>query len=153
MELDDYDKQLLRLLQNDGKMSAKDLAAAVNLSLSPCWRRIRRLEKGGAIKGYTALLDRKQLGFHAQAYLHISLVDHSIETIASFDQLVQFEDRIIECASITGEDDYIIKVVARDPEDLERFIMERILRGGMVRSSKTNFVLSNKKTGAKLSVT
>jgi DNA-binding Lrp family transcriptional regulator len=150
--LDKFDKQLLSELQRDGKASARDLAEKTNLSVSPCWRRIRRLEESGVIEKYVAILNRKQLGLNAMAYLHVSLMDHTTQTIEKFDRLVQSEDQVIECSSITGENDFVLTLVAKDPEDLEAFIMHKILAPGIVRSSLTNFVLRNTKSNTFLPV-
>ena len=75
----------------------------------------------------------------------MSLIDHSEENIRAFDRFVEDEDQIVECCSITGSDDYLLKVVATDPEALEQFIMKRLLSLGIVRSSTTHFVLRQKK--------
>lgn len=143
--LDDTDKRLLAILQREGRIPIQELAERAGLSTSPCWRRVRKLEDAGVIRGYAALIDPHALGLLARAYVHVSLVDHSEETIRRFDDFVAAEDRIVDCASVTGADDYLMKVVARDPEDLERFLMQRILRLGIVRSSTTHFVLGQKK--------
>ncbi|QLF68515.1 Lrp/AsnC family transcriptional regulator [Peteryoungia desertarenae] len=147
MELDSLDKKLLALLQKDGRASAKDLAEQAGMSVSPCWRRIRRLEEAGVIEKYAAVLNPRELGFHAIAYVHVSLMNHGPETIAAFDHMVQTEDRIIECSSIAGDADYVMKVVVRDPEDLEAFMMKKLLGPGLVRASRTNFVLRTVKSG------
>ena len=144
-ELDDYDRSILRILQRNGKISMPDLAEQVALSVSPCWRRVRKLEDAGFINSYAALLDRRMLGLNTLAFVHISLTDHKEETIALFDDFVSRQDQIVECCSITGSDDYLLKVVATDPEGLENFIMRRILHLGIVRSSTTHFVLRQKK--------
>ncbi len=142
---DEYDRKILQILQSDGKISMQDLADRIALSVSPCWRRVRKLEEAGIISGYVALLDRRKLGLNTLAYVHVSLTDHKEETIALFDEFVAGQDQVVECCSITGADDYLLKVVAEDPEGLERFIMRRILHLGIVRSSTTHFVLRQKK--------
>ncbi len=144
-ELDDFDKRLLRLLQHDARLTTQELADRAGLSVSPAWRRIRRLEQEGIIRGQVAMLDPRKLGLHAVAYVHVSLLDHAEATIARFDQFVQEQDQVVECASITGSNDYVIRVVAKDPEDLEFFIMRKLLALGVVRSSATNFVLRQTK--------
>ena len=144
-DLDKHDIQLLNLLQKDAKISTQDLADHVNLSLSPCWRRVRKLEDSGIIERYVTLLDRRKLGLNTLAFVHVSLIEHSEQTIRVFDDFVANEDQIIECCSITGADDYLLKVVAADPEGLENFIMKKVLRLGIVRSSTTHFVLRQKK--------
>ena len=118
---DEYDQKILRILQNDGKISMQELADRVALSISPCWRRVRKLEAAGIITGYVALLDRRKLGLNTLAYVHVSLTDHKEETIALFDEFVAGQDQVVECCSITGADDYLLKIVADDPEGLERF--------------------------------
>ncbi|SDX50853.1 Lrp/AsnC family transcriptional regulator [Litoreibacter albidus] len=152
MIIDDTDKKILRLLQKDARLSTKDVAAAVNMSISPCWRRIKRLEDAGLIEDYVAVLDRKKLGLGALAYVHVSLLDHTTASIEAFDRLVQSDDEITECSAITGDSDYVLKIVAQDPEDLERYLMQRLLGSGLVRSSNTNFVLRNTKSRGALPV-
>ena len=143
--LDDTDTRLLQILQREGRLPIQELAARAGLSTSPCWRRVRKLEEAGVIQGYAALIDPAALGLTARAYVHVSLIDHSEETIRGFDAFVAQEDQIVECASVTGADDYLLKVVAQDAQALEHFLMRRILRLGLVRSSTTHFVLGQKK--------
>ena len=149
-KLDSYDRTLLNELQRDSKISTQDLAKRANLSATPCWRRIRKLEEDGIIDKYIAILDPKKLGLNTIAYIHVSLLDHTEQTIQTFDDFVSQHEQIIECCSITGAEDYLIKVVARDPEGLETFIMQKMLRLGIVRSSTTNFVLRQKKYSTKM---
>ncbi|MEE9452775.1 MAG: Lrp/AsnC family transcriptional regulator [Paracoccaceae bacterium] len=143
--LDTQDRRLLNILQRDGKISTQNLAEQASMSASPCWRRVQKLEKSGQIERYVALLNPNKLGLNARAYIHVSLLDHTEDSIRAFDNFVQNEAQIIECCSITGADDYLLKVVARDPEGLEQFIMKKILRQGIVRSSTTHFVLRQNK--------
>ncbi len=142
---DESDKRLLALLQRDSRLSTQELASQAGLSASPAWRRVRRLEQDGFIRHYVAMLDPRLLGLHAVAYVHVSLLDHAEATISRFDAFVQAEEQVVECASITGSNDYVLKVYARDPEHLEFFIMRRLLALGVVRSSTTNFVLRQTK--------
>lgn len=146
LSLDAADHRILAVLQKDGKASLQDIAHAAGLSNSPCWRRIKRLEEAGVIAGYVARLDPKALGLHALAYVFVSLVDHREDTIATFNRLIETEPRIVECASITGNSDFILHVAARDPEDLETFLMKGILASGLVRESQTHFILRRTKT-------
>ena len=143
--LDDLDKRLLRLLQADAKISSQELAEQVNLSVSPCWRRVRKLENAGVIDKYVTLLNRRKLGLNTVAYVHVSLIEHTEEAIKVFDDFVARQEQVIECSSVTGADDYLLKVVAADPEGLETFIMQKMPRLGIVRSSTTHFVLRQKK--------
>lgn len=145
MILDDTDRRILTALQRDSSLPMQELAQMVGMSTSPCWRRVKALRDQGVIRAEVALVDRKRVDMATLAYLHLSLVDHAEATIRRLEQFVQRHDRIVECATITGSDDYVIKVMARDPEDLERFLMKELLALGVVRSSTTHFVLRQTK--------
>jgi DNA-binding Lrp family transcriptional regulator len=145
IELDHYDQNILRVLQSDGKIGNQELAKKVNLSNSPCWRRIKKLEDSGVINGYVAMLNPKALGFSAMAYVHIALLDHTQQTIEALDNFVAEQEQIIECCSITGSNDYLLKIIEKDTESLEKFIMQKLLRLGIVRASTTNLILRQKK--------
>lgn len=140
-QLDETDRRLLRLLQNDSTLSTQDLADRAGLSASPAWRRVRRMIEDGVIRRQVALIAPASAGLHAMAYVQVSLLDHTEESLARFDHFVQTENQIIECATITGTSDYHMKIIAPDPEGLEHFIMRRLLALGIVRGTVTNFVL------------
>lgn len=143
--LDDADRRILSVLQRDSSVSMQELAEQVGMSASPCWRRVKALHDLGVIRGEVALVDRKRVDMGTMAYLHLSLVDHAEATIRRLEEFVQRHDRVVECATITGSDDYVLKLLARDPEDLERFLMKDLLALGVVRSSTTHFVLRQTK--------
>lgn len=143
--IDHYDQAILRVLQNEGKIGIQELAEKVNLSTSPCWRRVKKLEDAGIISNYVALLNPKRLGLTAMAYVHIALLDHRQETIELLDKFVDGQEQIVECSSITGSNDYVLKIIEKDTESLEKFIMQHLLRLGIVRSSTTNLILRQKK--------
>lgn len=145
VDLDRQERELLRLVQRNGKLSTQELARRTSMSTSPVWRKLRKLEDAGVITGYVALADPRKLGFNTRAFVHVSLLDHTEETIATFDRFVELSDQVVECCSVTGADDYLLKVVATDPEDLEQFLMRELLGLGIVRSSTTHFVLRQKK--------
>jgi|TARA_B110000879_G_scaffold191431_1_gene256593 Lrp/AsnC family leucine-responsive transcriptional regulator len=144
-KLDNHDRSILRLLQSNGKMGNQELAEKVNLSSSPCWRRVKKLEESGMINGYVAMLNPKSLGLTAMAYVHIALLDHRQQTIETLDKFVEAQEQIVECSSITGPNDYLLKIIEKDTESLEKFIMQKLLRLGIVRSSTTNLILRQKK--------
>ncbi|WP_162651701.1 Lrp/AsnC family transcriptional regulator [Lentilitoribacter sp. Alg239-R112] len=150
--LDVYEEKILRHLQQDGRASTQDLSEAVGLSASPCWRRVKKLEDEGYITRYAAIVDGKKLGLGALAYVHVSLIDHSEASIEKFYSFIATSERVIECASITGEFDFVLKVAATDPENLEQFIMQRILRIGVVRTTTTTFILRQNKVAGPLPV-
>tara|TARA_B110000503_G_scaffold34968_1_gene57172 strand:- start:126 stop:596 length:471 start_codon:yes stop_codon:yes gene_type:complete len=144
-QLDNHDRSILRLLQSNGKMGNQELAEKVNLSSSPCWRRVKKLEESGMINGYVAMLNPKSLGLTAMAYVHIALLDHRQQTIETLDKFVEAQEQIVECSSITGPNDYLLKIIEKDTESIEKFIMQKLLRLGIVRSSTTNLILRQKK--------
>ena len=150
--LDNFERLILKVLQRNGRASTQELSDAVGLSPSPCWRRVKRLEEDGYISNYAAILDARKLGLNALAYVHISLIDHSEATIDAFQGFVAKSEQVLECASITGDFDFTLKVAATDPEALEQFIMHSILRLGVVRTTRTNFILRQMKVSGVLPV-
>lgn len=144
-DLDDADRRILRLMQQDATLSTQALAEAAGLSSSPAWRRLRRLIEAGVIERQVALVPPVMAGLHALAYVQVSLLDHAGATLARFDRFVQTEAQVLECATITGSFDYQLKIVAADPEGLEHFLMRRLLPLGVIRSTVTHFVLRQTK--------
>lgn len=150
--LDAFERLILKVLQRDGRASTQALSESVGLSPSPCWRRVKRLEEDGYITRYAAILDGKKLGLHAFAYIQVSLVDHDASSIANFQAFVDKNDQVLECSSITGDSDYILKVAAPNPERLEQFIMQNILQLKIVRKTTTTFILRQLKASGALPV-
>lgn len=150
--LDTFEKLILKVLQRDGRASTQVLSEAVGLSPSPCWRRVKRLEEDGYITRYAAVLDGKKLGLNALAHVQVSLVDYDAVSIRKFQTFVDQNEQVLECASITGDFDYILKVAATDPESLEQFIMQKLLGLGVVRTTTTTFILRQIKVSGALPV-
>ncbi len=144
-DIDDADRRVLGVLQHDSRVSVQDLAERTGLSASPAWRRVKRMEETGVITRHVALLSLAAVGLHVIAYLRVSLLDHTEASLTRFDRFVQTEDQIVECATITGTSDYQLKILARDPEALEHFVMRRLLATGIVRATETSFVLRQTK--------
>ena len=144
-KLDKYDKSILSIIQRQGRLTNQSLAEQVNLSPAPCLRRVDKLESTGVIKQYAALADRHKLGLSVLVYVHISLNDHHTDTVESFNRFVDQCEAILECYSVSGEYDYLIRVVATDISALESFIMEQLLKTNTVRSANTSIVLKEKK--------
>ena len=141
MLLDDEERRLLRELQTDGRMSNVELARRTHMSESPCLRRTRALEEAGVITGYRALVDARKTGFGVSAYVLVNL-DQRAETDArSFFDAMTAEPRIQECVAVTGSSDLILKVVARDIEDLADLTMTGILRHPSVKDIASCIVL------------
>lgn len=148
--LDTFEKLILKVLQRDGRASTQTLSEAVGLSPSPCWRRVKRLEDDGYITRYAAILDGKKLGLNALAHVQVSLVNHQPVSIEKFQNFINQNEQVLECASITGDFDYILKVAATDPEALEQFIMHNLLGLGVVRTTTTLFILRQMKVSGAL---
>lgn len=124
--LDDVDKALLRALQNDGRLSNVELARRISLSPPATHARLRRLEKDGYIRQYTAVVDREKAGYDLLCFIHISLQMHQVEQVEKFRKMVRQMPEVLECHHITGEYDYLLKVALRNRKDLERFVVDRL---------------------------
>ena len=142
MELDRYDRQILAILQQDGRISNQDLAERIGLSPSPCLRRVRALEESGLITGYRALLDAKKLGLSLMALIGISMDQHTPERFASLESTIRDIPEVLECLLITGQQsDYQLKVVIRDMDAYQDLLLNRITRIQGVTGVHTSFVL------------
>ena len=144
--LDSIDRRILKLLQEDGRLSNVDLADQVGLSPSPCLRRLRRLEQAGFIKRYAAVLDTEAVGLGVTAYVHISLERHDEATADRFEAMVRDMPEVTECYPVTGDDDYLLKVVASDLKAYSRFLMEDLMRQPGITNIKSSFVLGEIKS-------
>ena len=120
MLLDRFDKAILDQLQRDGRISNVQLAALVNLSESACLRRVRVLEQAGLIERYVALLDQKEAGLTGTVFVHIVLGREEQSDLAAFESAVQNIPEVMECYLMTGEFDYLLRVVVSDMADFER---------------------------------
>lgn len=142
MELDRYDRQILEILQQDGRISNQDLADKIGLSPSPCLRRVRTLEESGLITGYRALLDAKKLGLSLMALIGISMDLHTPERFANLEATIAEIPEILECLLITGQQsDYQLKVVVRDMDAYQDLLLNKITRIQGVTGVHTSFVL------------
>lgn len=142
MTLDRYDRNILNLLQENGRLSNQELADAIGLSPSPCLRRVRALEESGLILGYRALLDAKKLGLNLMALLHISMDQHTPERFAHFEEQVTQLPEVIECLLITGQTaDYQLKVIVTDMDAYQALLLNRITRIEGVTGVRSSFVL------------
>ncbi len=142
MGIDNFDRQILRLLQQDGRISNQDLAYRIGLSPSPCLRRVRALEEAGVIKGYRALLDAKALGYTLMALIYISMDKHTPDRFEYFEKEISQFSEVLECLLITGQDaDYQIKVIVRDMDAFQELLLNRITGIRGVTGVHSSFVL------------
>lgn len=128
MALDKFDRKILEALQRDGRISNVELAQKVLLSESACLRRVRALEQAGYISGYVAVLDHKKLGRAGTAFVHIALRREDQSELAAFEQAVQRIPEIMECYLMTGEFDYLLRLVVSDMADFERLHNDALTR-------------------------
>jgi DNA-binding Lrp family transcriptional regulator len=137
--MDEKDRQILRELQKDGRTSNAELAERVNLSPSPCLRRLRILEKSGVIEGYTAIVNQKAYGLPVTVFIQIKLSHHSTEAAQEFERRIHNINEIIDCHLMTGDTDYLLRVVVGSLEAYEVFIRERIHPIPAIASINTSF--------------
>jgi len=139
--LDEVDVQLLALLQEDGRITNADLAKQVGLSAPSVLQRVRALEKSGLVKRYTALLDAERLGYKLTALTQISLSLHEAQPIERFRKAVADIPEISECYHVTGEFDFLLKIVVKDMRHYEQVLREKITRIRGIGKISTSFVL------------
>ena len=123
-KLDRYDRLLLAELQRDSRQTVQQLATAVGLSGTPCWKRVKELEASGVIRRYTALVDREKVGLSLCVLAEINLTRHSEEDVRQFEQAVADCPQIVSCYATTGQADYVIKVLVPDIKQYEAFLHE-----------------------------
>ena len=148
-ELDAIDRRILQVLQSQGRCTYDELAQAVGLSASAALRRVRRLEDAGVIAGYVALVDPVRVGLGLTAYINVRLEQHTEShkrnPMDLFAASVQTWPEVVECSALTGEMDFLLRVVVRDMDHYSRFIMESLLKHPSVQDCKTSFVLQRVK--------
>jgi len=142
MNMDRYDKHILRILQQEGRITNQDLADRIGLSASPCLRRVQAIEKAGLITGYRALLDARALGLSLMALIHISMDQHTPERFEHFEAQVMDIPEVLECLLITGQaSDYQLKVVVKDMDAYQTLLLNHITRITGVTGVHSSFVL------------
>lgn len=125
-KLSKTDFRILELLQQDARLSATDIAEQVGLSQSPCWRRINRLEETGVIRRRVALVDREKMGLGMLVFVMVTLSAHGRQYLEDFERAVRELPQVLECFTITGTSDYMLKIIARDTQDYEQFMRHQL---------------------------
>ncbi len=150
--LDAFDRKIMSLLQEDARLTNNDLSERVNLSPSQCSRRRQRLEEEGLIKGYRAVLDRDRLGFSLVNIISVTLATHNRDNARRFAELLARLPEVQEAHALTGEMDYVLKVVTPDLKSLSRFVNDVLLPHESVQHVKTAIVLETLKETASLPI-
>ena len=141
MSIDRKEKEILHVLQAEGRISNVELAERVRLSESPCFRRVKRLEESGLIKGYAARLDQRRLGLQVTAFVQVSLDQQDDKKQRDFLTRVEAEEHIVECHAMSGSHDFLLKVLAYSMDHFSELSMQRILKFPGVKNMESNFSL------------
>ena len=143
---DSIDAKILGIIQDDAALSVAQVAEAVGLSSSPCWRRIKRMEEAGLILRRVTILDRGKLGLDFEVYCAVKLSLPSKTNLDTFDKAVQAWPEVVECATVTGSADYQLRVVTRDMKAFDEFLREKVLSLGLVSNIESRIVIRPVKT-------
>jgi Lrp/AsnC family leucine-responsive transcriptional regulator len=149
-KIDGIDRKIIGALQENGKMTVQEVSERVGLSHSPCARRIRILEEAGIIKGYTAIIDQKKVGLPISAFASIRLERQREDNLDRFAQAVARWPEVVDCYLMTGQRDYLLRVVVRDLEAYDQFLKNKLTRLDGVASIETSFALGQIKRSEKL---
>ena len=150
MELSAADLKILQLLQEDAGLSTAEIAEQVGLSQSPCWRRISRLEQAGLIRRKVAVLDHARLGMEVVVFVNINLNAHGRQDLRAFEKEIEKYPEVLECYTVTGQMDYLLKIVTRDIQHYERFIRDELMALPMIREMHSTIAITEIKNTTEL---
>ncbi len=148
--IDSTDKLILALLQNDGKITFKEIASQLNLTTTPVYERIKRLEREGYIKSYKAILDRKKIGLNLLAFCNISLKEHQAAYLVQFEKDIKDFNEVIACYHIAGMYDYLIKISVEDMDVYQHFIANKLANIKNIARVQSSFVMTEVKSAIDL---
>ena len=140
-DLDPIDTHILELIQEDASLSVAEIADRVGLSSSPCWRRIKRMEEHGVIERRVTLLNRDIVGLGFEVYASVKLVLPNRENLDAFEREVENMPEVVECATVTGTVDYVLRIITSDMHAYDDFIRDRILGIGLVQDVQSRIVI------------
>lgn len=142
VSLDKIDRQILALLRENARMSNLELAESVNLSPTPCARRVKQLEDAGVITGYSVTTDPRKLGYQLSVYIAISMDKHTAERFSNFEKKLREFPEVVSCSIVTGRsEDYLIKALVKDMAHYEEFLLHRLNRIEGIAQVHTSFEL------------
>ena len=140
--LDKIDRQILALLRENARMSNLELAESINLSPTPCARRVKQLEDAGIITGYSVTTDPRKLGYQLSVYIAISMDKHTAERFSNFEKKLREFPEVVSCSIVTGRsEDYLIKALVKDMAHYEEFLLHRLNRIEGIAQVHTSFEL------------
>ncbi len=140
--LDPTDLRILDLLQKDAKLTNKEIAFKLGMTITPVYERIKKLEENGYISKYVALVDREKLGYHLVAFCNVSLKEHSSKYLSVFEREIHSIDEVIECYHIAGLFDYLLKVLARDMGTYQNFIVNKLAKLDNIGNVQSSFIMT-----------
>ena len=141
-DLDRGDARILDLIQEHGDLSAAELAERLGMTASTCWRRVSRLQELGVIRKRVALLDREKVGLNVLVFSHVKLAGHGRDALLKFEQAVRQHPEILECYTLMGETDFLLRIVCRDIKAYEAFFLDHLARFPGVQSVHSSIALS-----------
>lgn len=143
-KLDRYDRLILEILQQEGRISNQELAERIRLSPSPTLRRVKQLEESGLIDGYVALLNAKKMGLTLMAFIGISMDRHTPERFEALENALSSYPEVMECHLITGQSaDYLLKVIVKDMDAYQQFLLNKLTKIEGVTGVHTSFVMKS----------
>jgi len=143
--LDPTDRRILAILQQDGRRKNTELADALNMTPAPCLRRVKELEESGVIRKYVALVDPRSVGLTLTALVEVKLVSQTQPRLESFERTVAKLPNVLECFLVTGDWDYVLKVVVGDLDEYQKFIVTQLTSLRDVQSLKSTIVMKSVK--------
>ncbi len=143
--MDEIDKKILQLLQENAKLTNKEIADKLGLSVTPVYERIKRLEKRQFIKAYVAIVDRKKVEKGLMAFLSVSLKEHSQKALINFQQEIMLFPKVTECYHIAGQYDFLLKILVKDMQDYHDFTFNRLASLDNIAHVQTDFVMNDLK--------
>ncbi len=150
LELDDFDRKILRALQASADYSMADLGNLIGLSHTPCWRRLKRLEAEGIIRGKVTLLDARKVNLDVVVHSGVIMQGHQSEALEAFEEAIQGIPEVLECYASTGNCDYLLKVVVSSIEHYEQLLNQTLRQLPNVASINSNFALKQVKYSTEL---
>ncbi|HVS77883.1 MAG TPA: Lrp/AsnC family transcriptional regulator [Steroidobacteraceae bacterium] len=141
-DLDRGDARILDLIQEHGDLSAAEIAERLDMTASTCWRRVSRLEELGVIRKRVALLEREKVGLNVLVFSHVKLAGHGRDALLKFEQAVREHPEILECYTLMGETDFLLRIVCRDIKAYEAFFLDHLSRFPGVQSVHSSIALS-----------
>jgi Lrp/AsnC family leucine-responsive transcriptional regulator len=145
MTFDTIDQNLIRLLQEDSKQTNKELSNKLNLSVTAVYERIKKLENQGVVSKYVALIDKNKIDKSFVAFCHVKLIQHTQDYVVKFEKEVTNLPEVLECYHISGDYDYLLKVIGKDMEAFREFMVNRLTKINHIGSTHSMFVINEVK--------